>query len=314
MGLVAPNSPDIGAFERNLCSTSSWLSPFNGFGPDNFLVGNPEFHFEAYREWIDQRFAPRHYQNLKEKMDYPTLYALGSFIQALGQNPGLEAELKDLGTKAHVYVGTGLGSLHTTANLSVQLYKAQRRWDRFWSQPEHNSVLREHLATGAPESGGPPSPGSLQGEERETAEEVWEHYWAGRSPELHQYLEELAQIDGLRMEGQIGDRKAERYPGKRKTAREAEGKMGVARGSLERIRESDPEHPQRAGLADFDPRSYFGPRLRPGSGMLHVRSVFEAWNGCHPFGRSEDRRHRRDGPSAASAYRRRILQCAGRLL
>jgi len=202
-GLVAPNSPDIGAFERNLCSTSSWLSPFNGFGPDNFLVGNPEFRFEVYRDWIDQRFAPRHYQNLKEKMDYPTLYAIGSFIQALAQNPGLEAELKDLGTQAHVYVGTGLGSLHTTANSSIQLYKAQRRWDRFWSQPEHNSILRDHLEHGTPDPDGPPSPDHFEGEDREAAEEVWEHYWAGRSPELNQYLQELAQIDGLRMEGQI---------------------------------------------------------------------------------------------------------------
>jgi 3-oxoacyl-(acyl-carrier-protein) synthase len=162
-------------------------------------VGDPEFQFDDYRAWIDQRFAPRHFQNLKEKMDHPTLYAVGSFIQALSQNPGLEAELKELGLRAHVYVGTGLGSLSTTANLSVQLYKTQRRWDRFWSLPEHNSALRaEHEDPDAP-----PSPEQFEGEARESAEEAWQHYWAGRSPELRQYLEELAQIDGLRMEGQI---------------------------------------------------------------------------------------------------------------
>ncbi len=198
-GLVAPKSPNIDAFERNLCSSASWLSPFNGFGPDNFLVGTPEFRFEDYKAWIDQRFAPRHFQNLKEKMDYPTQYAIGSFIQALGQNPGLEEELKALGSQAHVYIGTGLGSLHTTANLSVQLYKAQRRWDRFWAQPEHNSVVRS--GTGDPDA--PPSPEHFEGEAREAAEEVWDHFWASKSPELQQYLNELAQIEGFRVEGQI---------------------------------------------------------------------------------------------------------------
>ena len=41
-GVVAPRCRDIDAFERNLASAESWLSPFNGFGPDNFLVGSYE--------------------------------------------------------------------------------------------------------------------------------------------------------------------------------------------------------------------------------------------------------------------------------
>ena len=42
-GIVAPRSPDVGAFERNLERAGSWLEPFDGFGPDNFLVGRPDF-------------------------------------------------------------------------------------------------------------------------------------------------------------------------------------------------------------------------------------------------------------------------------
>ena len=68
-GIVAPKSPNIAAFARNLAKSESWLTPFEGFGPSNFLVGEPEFRFEDYKRWIDARFAPRHYQNLKEKMD-----------------------------------------------------------------------------------------------------------------------------------------------------------------------------------------------------------------------------------------------------
>ena len=38
-GIVAPKSPTIDAFRDNLASAETWLTPFNGFGPDNFLVG-----------------------------------------------------------------------------------------------------------------------------------------------------------------------------------------------------------------------------------------------------------------------------------
>jgi 3-oxoacyl-(acyl-carrier-protein) synthase len=203
-GVVAPKSPDIGAFTRNLASSKTWLSPFNGYGPDNFLVGTPQFQFEDYREWIDRRFAPRQFQTLKEKMDLPTLYAIGAFIQSLGQNPEIESELKALGSQAHIYLGTGLGSLGTIYDASVKLYEAQRRWDRFWSEPERNAELRAYQSE--PSRHGddvPPYPDSVVAAEREAAEQAWRHYWMERSPELQRYLAELARIDGLSIEGEI---------------------------------------------------------------------------------------------------------------
>ncbi len=157
-GVVAPKSPTIDAFEKNLEKCETWLTPFKGFGPTNFLAGQPEFNFDDYGPWIDQRFAPRHFRNLKEKMDWPTKYALGAFIQALGQNPGLEQELQSLGTQTHVYVGAGLGNLDTLYDASVKHYKAQAAWDAFW---------------------------------------------AGRDKDLEAYLAELAEIEGLIIEGAI---------------------------------------------------------------------------------------------------------------
>lgn len=183
-GIVAPKSPNIEAFRNNLASSETWLTPFNGFGPDNFLVGTPEFRFADYEDWISARFAPRHYQKLKEKMDLPALYAIGAFIQSLEQNPGIEPLLQELGTQAHVYIGTGLGALETTYRASIALYKSQRCWDAFWSAPERNSELRDNRDA-HPEA--PP----------ESDTEEWNRYWMARSPALAQYLAELCEIDGL---------------------------------------------------------------------------------------------------------------------
>jgi len=143
--VVAPRSPDIDAFATNLDAADSWLTPFYGFGASNFLAGDPAFRFADYREWIAARFPPRRFAQLEQKMDWPSLYAIGAFIQGLRQNPGLEATLQELGQQAHVYVGTGLGNIGKLYDASIELHHAQRRWDRFWSEPERNSALRKHL-------------------------------------------------------------------------------------------------------------------------------------------------------------------------
>ena len=200
-GIVAPKSPNIEAFRRNLATAESWLTPFEGFGPSNFLVGNPEFALEDYRPWIDERFPPRHFQNLKEKMDLTSLYAIGAFIQSLGQNPGMEAVLQKLGDKAHVYLGTGLGSIETSYRASITLYRAQLRWNAFWALPKNNSALASHLDSPCKgDCDAPPRPASGADDE-ETAD--WNAYWATRSPELQQYLVEAAEIDGLTVQGDV---------------------------------------------------------------------------------------------------------------
>src|SRR5688572_11536273 len=89
-GIVAPRSPNVERFRQNLECAEHWLTPFDGFGPANFMVGSPEFDFGAYREWIGARFPPRRFAQLEEKMDLPSLYAVGAFIQSLAQNPGVE--------------------------------------------------------------------------------------------------------------------------------------------------------------------------------------------------------------------------------
>ena len=206
-GVVAPRSPDISSFARNLESGPSWLAPFHGFGPDNFLVGWPEFDFETYRDWITTRFSPNRYHQIEEKMDPSTQFGIGAFVQALQQNPGLEDVLTDLGTRAHVYVGTGLGSLPTVCDQTLALHRAQRRWDRFWSEPAHNSALRRYRSLPAAEQQAivcvPPDPSGVVAAERDEAEDAWWHYWAARSPELAEYLREVREAEEADVEGDI---------------------------------------------------------------------------------------------------------------
>jgi 3-oxoacyl-(acyl-carrier-protein) synthase len=201
-GIVAPQSPDIEAFANNLDRSPTWLEPFNGFGPDTFLVGRPEFEFSRYHGWISERFPPRRYAQLVEKMDQPTLYAVGAFIQALDQNRGIEAELRALGTAAHIYVGCGVGAIGTYHDASLELYFAQRRWDRYWADPVRNPALATHLA-GEVDFGAPPFPATAGPDERDQAESAWWHYWAAKAPGLHAYLAALAEIEGLNVEGEI---------------------------------------------------------------------------------------------------------------
>jgi 3-oxoacyl-(acyl-carrier-protein) synthase len=210
-GVIAPKSPNIEAFQRNLEAGGSWLEPFNGFGPDNFLVGRPAFDFHDYRAWIDARFPPNRFPQLTEKMDEPTLFAIGGFIQALGQNPGLEQELQRLGLAAHVYIGTGVGALGTIASCALEMNRAQRAWDRFWADPERNTALKTWLwkpeAERRADLAVPLPPNMAAPDERDEAEERWWSFWAGRSPELRQFLAQLREIEAIAIAGVVASAK-----------------------------------------------------------------------------------------------------------
>lgn len=205
-GIVAPRSPNMETFARNLEQSESWLAPFDGFGPNNFLVGEPDFDFRDYRSWIDARFPSNRYTRLVDKMDPTTLHAIGAFIQSLEQNPGLEQELQSLGTSAHVYIGTGVGNIPTISRISMELYRAQRAWDHFWGSAERNARLRAYLTRHDDEGvdeAMPPHPETAPSAKRDQAEETWNAYWTSQSEELRSYLETLAEIEGMNVEGTV---------------------------------------------------------------------------------------------------------------
>ncbi len=203
-GLVAPKAPNISAFVERLDASESWLEPFNGFGPDNFMVGTPDFDFSRYQGWVERRFPPNRFKQLLEKMDPTTLYAIGAFVQSLEQNPGIEEHLRALGNEAQIYVSTALGAIPTLYNTSIAHYRAQRRWNRFWSSPERNKPLADVLAENKPYPDGLVDPVHVSDpDERELAEDAWFAYWVERSDALREYLSELREIESVRVEGDV---------------------------------------------------------------------------------------------------------------
>ena len=221
-GVVAPKSPNISRFEKNLERATSWMAPFEGFGPSHFLVGRPDFDFNVYKAWIDSRFEPRKFSQINEKMGDNVKFAIGGFIQALGQNPGIDEELAALGTKAHVYVATGLGDFPMQYDIMLRYHRAQTRWNRFWCRDVHHPELaayrqatpaeKEQIRSrrGAPED---PDSCSSSDDDREIARQAWYGFWVNRSEGLAAYLEKLKAIESESITGDIdsGKRKIIRH-------------------------------------------------------------------------------------------------------
>lgn len=225
-GVVSPVARDIETFAGRMTQPESWLKPFKGFGPSNFLVGEPDFDFEQYKPWIDARFPPNRYGLLTRKFGLPTQYAIAAFIQALGQNAGVEAELRELGVEAQIILGGGLTDIPTYDRIGRELDRAQRRWNRFWAAAERNEALREHLA-GARDGSAPVDPASAPELSRDEAEEKWWEHWTLRSRELASYLGELRLIEAMEVEGDVATAKAAVIKHKQRALRDLRTKWGA---------------------------------------------------------------------------------------
>ncbi|MBC8067962.1 MAG: beta-ketoacyl synthase [Deltaproteobacteria bacterium] len=226
-GVVAPGARDIEAFRVSLAHAESRLSTFHGFGPSNFLVGEPEFDFADYKPWIDARFPPNRFPLLERKFGGPSKYAIGAFVQALAQNAGIEGELRELGARAQVIVGGGLTDLPSYDRIGRELDRAQRRWDRFWARPERNDALARHLA-GDHDASAPTDPSTVADElDRDDAESAWWTYWSARSSGLASYLEALRAIEGVDVGADVNTSKGTVIKAKQRGIRDLRSKWGA---------------------------------------------------------------------------------------
>jgi len=225
-GLVAPGASNVDEFARVIESGTSQLEPFQGFGPATFLVGEPKFDFRDYEPWIAARFPKSRFKQLTDKMDTTTLYAVASFIQALGQNPALEGILRELESEAHVYVGNALGAYPTLYRTSIEYYRALRRWNRFWSQPSRNAAYRAYLEK--PTELPIPTPETISDpDERELAEDDWFAYWASLSDGLAAYLRAFAEIERPKVGEDVAAGKMKLMRDKRRGAADLQAEWGA---------------------------------------------------------------------------------------
>ena len=267
------NPPTSTPFEQNLEQAGHWLSPFTGYGQSNFLVGYPEFDFETYHAWFDERFPPAKFAQLKDKMGPMVQFAIGAFIQSLGQNPGIEQYLQSLGTQCHVYVGTGHRRHHRHAAARRSRYeRALRRWNEFWAAPERCAPLRRHLegeldADRAAQSGRAHASAPRSGSRRSTSGKRTGPRRATRSRE---YLAEAREIHARAGAAVVGLGEAQHHPAEAEPHPRAEQEVGLPRRAVGGgVAEPALEHRQHPGRADLDAR--------------------------------QDRRHRRIAPVAACA-------------
>lgn len=234
-GIVAPGASNIGEFAEVLDRPGSQLTPFAGFGPSNFLVGQPPFDFGAYEAWFASRFPPNRFRALDKKFGTPTKYAVGAFIQALGQNEDMEAELRKLGSEAQVIMGGGLTDVPTYDQISLELYRAQRRWDRFWTHPDRNEAHRRHLE-GDTDDGAPPAPDTVDEDDMDEAQDAYWSYWAARSSALQDYLGALREIEGVPIGADVATSKATVIRNKQRLLRELNKKWGTPSPPWETVR------------------------------------------------------------------------------
>lgn len=211
-GVVGPKTPNINVFEDNLENPQIMLSQFEGYGPNNFMVGKPDFDFTDYKDWIDARFEPRKYAQLDAKMGNMVKYAIGAFIQSLEHNPSLEKVMTELGRETHVYVGTGVGDYPSSYKASIDYYKAWRKWNRFWCRADQHPALERYYAEdadgqthtretlGAPED---PRQYEVGSDEWHVAVEAWESFWVDHNDNLKDYLKRLRDIEIQSLEGDI---------------------------------------------------------------------------------------------------------------
>ena len=186
-GVVAPGARDVPAFAKLLQSGVSALRPSAKpeLGPGLFAVGEPDFAFADYQEWIAARHGAPYVSRMVAKMSDNVQFAIGATIQAL-RAPGLEDAVKELDEQCHVYIGSGVGDLPESYKAAATLGRAMREWNHFWADPAHCTERRRFHAEGTAPSGGlvPTDPATLpvDTEARFEALGAWDAFWASRLP------------------------------------------------------------------------------------------------------------------------------------
>ena len=202
VGVVAPGASNLPEFLSVVRQGKTVLTPkkslFNAF-----LAGTPKFDFSIYKSWLEERHGPKRYPLLNEKSGDLIKYGVGSLIQAVSTQPGLEQAISALDPNLRIQYATGLGDLPIIHKSARELDKSFFTWNAFWANPERNNALSQHLNGKKKQDNAPANPTQflVDTQERYEAVKLWNFYWAEQSHLLHEYLGKLSKIESEGVSG-----------------------------------------------------------------------------------------------------------------
>lgn len=197
-GAVAPGAANVKELLANVESQTCALTPLASLN-NAFLVGMPKFDFSIYQDWIAKRFNQTKFSQLEKLTDHVKL-GVGTTIDALDSNPGVEEALKKIDSRVIVAFGSGFGDVGSYFKGHDDYLASARVWNYFWAQPSHNAAAKKYLESGAPAAEGvPPRPTEFAPDspERERAAAKWDAYWAPQSDELKKFVGEFSKIESM---------------------------------------------------------------------------------------------------------------------
>ena len=195
-GVVSPGAANLSQFLEIVRAGKPVLEPSKELY-NAFLVGNPKFNFSVYRDWISERHAPSRFSQLNEKGGSNVQFAVGTTIDALEGNPGLERALKRIDPRVFVCYGSGFGDLNSFFKANNEFSQAAQIWDRFWADPARNTFCQAHMSGTAHDHDAPADPRRFEPDspERAAAWTHWNKYWAPKCALLQEYLSEFSRIE-----------------------------------------------------------------------------------------------------------------------
>lgn len=208
VGIVSPGASNLREFLSLIQEGRPALSPIEEF-QGAFLIGAPKFNFETYRDWISQRHAPNKFSQLSEKGYSHVRMAVGTSIDALESNPGLEQTLKKIDPRIFVCYGSGFGDLEAYFRGHDEYKNAERAWHKFWAHPERNTALASFISGKGTFENIPCSPSTFEIDtpERAAAWENWNAYWAEKSDGLKDYLREFSELESITIGADVANDK-----------------------------------------------------------------------------------------------------------
>jgi 3-oxoacyl-(acyl-carrier-protein) synthase len=208
VGICSPGAANLREFLALVQEGKPALSPIEQF-QGAFLIGKPKFDFEVYRDWISQRHPNNKFTQLSDKGYSHVRMAVGTSIDALESNPGLEQALKKIDPRVYVCYGSGFGDL-TAYFIGHDEYKsAERVWNKFWAHPERCKALAEHISGKHTDTNAPTSPTTFEidSPERAAAWETWDTYWSKKSDALQDYLREFNAMESITIGADVANDK-----------------------------------------------------------------------------------------------------------